>query len=64
MTGEHLPRAVVAKAWLGGAGFVLGLAGIALEIRPLVWGAVGLLVAAFVLRFATRREAGSGKGET
>jgi membrane protein implicated in regulation of membrane protease activity len=64
MTGEPRPRLLVAKAWLGGAGLVAGLAGIALEIRWLVWVAIGLLGVAFVLRFRKTREAGSGKRET
>ena len=44
-------RVVAAKVWLGGLGLVVGLAGMALEIRWLVWVAVGLLAAAFLLRF-------------
>ncbi|MGH7645034.1 MAG: hypothetical protein ACREMR_05565 [Gemmatimonadales bacterium] len=63
MTGAPLPRRVIGKAWLGGAGLVLGLAGIALEIRWLVWCAIALLGVAFVLRFAKGGERGKGKGE-
>jgi len=47
------------KAWLGGAGLALGLAGMAGGWRWLVWTAVALLGAAFALRFAER---GSGPG--
>lgn len=47
-------RVVAAKAWLGGLGLVVGLAGMALETRWLVWVAVGLLAAAFLLRFVKR----------
>ena len=42
------------RAGLGAAGVALGLVGMALGLRPLVWGAVGLLVPAFLLRFADR----------
>ena len=45
---------VAPKAWLGGLGLVVGLVGMALEIRWLVWVAVGLLAAAFLLRFPKR----------
>lgn len=47
-----MSRWVLAKAWLGGAALGIGLAGMALEIRWLVWIAGGLLAAAFLLRFA------------
>ncbi len=40
-----------AKAWLGGVGLVVGLVGMALERRWIVWVAVGCLGAAFLLRF-------------
>ena len=43
------------RAGLGAAALVLGLAGMALDIRELVWGAVALLAPAFLLRFADRR---------
>lgn len=46
------------RAGLLAAGIPLGLAGMALELRILVWGALGLLVPAFLLRFADRRESG------
>jgi len=46
------------KAWLGGAGLAIGLVGMALGWRWLVWVAVGLLVAAFVLRFAESKPQG------
>jgi membrane protein implicated in regulation of membrane protease activity len=52
-------RFFVAKAWLGGSGVGIGVVGIATQQRWLVWLAVGLLLAAFLLRFAERREAGS-----
>jgi len=60
---ESLPRLVVAKAWLGGTGLVVGLAGIVLDTRWLVWCAIGLLGVAFLLRFTQRGEVGRGKGE-
>jgi hypothetical protein len=43
------------KAWLGGAGLVAGLAGMAWERRWLVEIAIGLLAVAFLLRFGERR---------
>lgn len=43
-----------AKAWLGGAGFVVGFAGMALDLRWLIWVGVALLAAAFALRFIRR----------
>ena len=43
------------QAGLGGAGLLVGLAGMALEVRALVWVAVALLAPAFLLRFADRR---------
>ena len=43
-----------AKAWLGGVGLVVGLAGMALDVRWLIWVSVGLLASAFVLRFIKR----------
>ena len=46
--------AVALKAWVGGLGLVAGLVGMALGIRWLVWVAVGLLAAAFLLRFVKR----------
>jgi membrane protein implicated in regulation of membrane protease activity len=45
---------VTAKAWLGGAGLVVGLAGMALDVRWLIWVAVALLLTAFLLRFVKR----------
>lgn len=46
------------KAWLAGAGLAVGLAGMAMARRWLVWVAVALLAAAFLVRFAERsREA-------
>ena len=45
----------VLKAAFGGAGLGVGLLGMALEARWLVWIAVGLLGVAFLLRFAGRR---------
>ena len=44
-------RVVAAKAWLGGVGLVGGLVGMALEIRWVLWVAVGCLGVAFLLRF-------------
>ncbi len=52
-----MTRLFVAKAWLGGAGLVAGLLGMAFEWRWLVYVAVGLLAGAFVLRFAERKTA-------
>lgn len=43
------------KAWLGGVGLGVGLIGIAIDVRWLVWVAVGLLSGAFLLRFAEGR---------
>jgi membrane protein implicated in regulation of membrane protease activity len=43
------------KAWLGGAGLVTGLFGMALGHRWLVWVAVAFLAVAFTLRFAERK---------
>jgi membrane protein implicated in regulation of membrane protease activity len=48
-------RVFAAKAWLGGTALAVGLTGIALERRWLVWVAVTLLAAAFALRFAAPR---------
>lgn len=48
-------RPAIVKAWLGGSGIVCGLLGVALEWRWLVGTALGMLVAAFLLRFAQRR---------
>jgi len=42
------------KAWLGGVGLALGIAGMALGRRWVVWVAVALLGVAFLLRFAER----------
>ncbi|HEX4633977.1 MAG TPA: hypothetical protein VH163_09100 [Gemmatimonadales bacterium] len=39
------------KAALGGAGLLLGLVGMSVHRLGLVWGAVGCLGAAFLLRF-------------
>lgn len=48
-------RWVVAKACLGGVGLAAGIAGMALGWRWLVWSALALLVAAFVIRLVERR---------
>ena len=45
------PTPFMLKAWLGGIGFALGLAGMVLERRWLVWVALGVLGAAFLARF-------------
>ena len=50
-----MTKLFLAKAWLGGAGLVAGLVGMALEWRWLVYLSVGLLVVAFLLRFAERK---------
>ncbi len=44
-------KTATVKLWLGGVGLVVGLAGMALQIDWVVWGAVGLLGVAFLLRF-------------
>jgi hypothetical protein len=49
-------RFFVLKAWLGGAGAAVGLAGMATDHRWLVEIAVGLLAVAFLLRFGERRK--------
>jgi len=46
------------KMWLGGAGLVVGLVGMALEITWIVWVAVACVAAAFLLRFAKRPSGG------
>ena len=51
MSGFRLPSLFVLKAWCGGLGLAVGLAGMALERQLLVWLAVGLLCVAFLLRF-------------
>ena len=48
-------KVAAAKMWLGGIGLVVGLVGMALAIDWIVWIAVGLLGAAFVLRFVKAR---------
>ena len=50
-----MTRHFIHKAWLGGAGLVAGLLGMALAQRWLVWVAVALLAVAFTLRFAERK---------
>jgi hypothetical protein len=49
-------RFFVLKAWLGGVGLVVGLAGMAVSRRWLVEIAAGLLAVAFLLRFGERRK--------
>ena len=49
-------RWVLVKGTLGGAGFAVGLTGMILDHRPIVWVGVGLLGAAFLVRFLERRE--------
>ena len=48
-------RMFVQKAWLGGAGLVTGLFGMAMAQRWMVWVALALLAVAFLLRFAERK---------
>jgi hypothetical protein len=48
-------RLFAVKAWLGGIGLAVGLVGIAIETRWLVWIAVGLLSGAFLVRFAEKK---------
>lgn len=43
------------KVWAAATGFTTGLAGMALERRWLVMVGVGLLAAAFLLRFLDRK---------
>ena len=50
-----MTRFFLLKAWLGGAGLAVGLAGMVLERRWLVAIAIGLLAAAFLLRFGERQ---------
>jgi hypothetical protein len=50
-----MTRFFAQKAWLGGAGLVTGLFGMAMAQRWLVWVAVALLGVAFTLRFAERK---------
>lgn len=52
-----MTRYFLHKAWLGGTGLIVGLAGMVLELRPLVWVALILLGTAFVLRILERRSA-------
>ncbi len=52
-----MSRFFVVKAWIAGAGFALGLAGMITERRWLVAMAVGFLAVAFLLRFGERRGA-------
>jgi membrane protein implicated in regulation of membrane protease activity len=49
-----MTRFFVHKAWLGGAGLVIGLLGMATAQRWLVWVAVAMVAAAFLLRLAER----------
>ena len=49
-----MSRFFTLKAWLGGAGLAVGLAGMAAGWRWLVWTAVALLGVAFALRLAER----------
>jgi hypothetical protein len=53
-------RLFVLKAALAGAGLVVGLAGMALAVRWLVWIAIGLVAGAFLVRFAERRNGAAG----
>ena len=55
-----MTRFFVAKAWLGGVGLVVGLVGMAWERRWLVWVAIALLAAAFLLRLAERKRDARG----
>jgi hypothetical protein len=50
-----MTRLFILKAALAGAGLAVGLAGMALAVRWLVWIAIGLAGGAFVVRFAERR---------
>lgn len=50
-----MTRAFAVKAWLGGAGLLAGLVGMASDRHWLVRIAIVLLAAAFLARFAERR---------
>jgi hypothetical protein len=50
-----MTRLFILKASLAGVGLVVGLAGMALAVRWLVWIAFGLVSGACVVRFAERR---------
>lgn len=50
-----MTRAFVVKAWLGGAGLLAGLVGMASDRHWLVRIAIVLLAVAFLARFAERR---------
>jgi len=50
-------RLFAIKAWLGGAGLTVGLVGMAIAQRWLVWVAVALMGVAFLLRFAEKKSA-------
>jgi membrane protein implicated in regulation of membrane protease activity len=50
-----MTRVFAYKAWLGGAGLVAGLFGMAFAQRWLVWVAAALLAVAFLLRFVERK---------
>ena len=50
-----MSRLVLVKGALGAIGLAIGLAGMALDQRPLVWVAVGFLGAAFLIRFIEKR---------
>lgn len=51
-----MTRTFVLKAWLGGSGLGVGLLGMATEQRWLVWIALGLAGAAFLVRFVERAQ--------
>lgn len=51
-----MSRLFVLKAWLGGSGLVIGLAGMATQRRWLVLIAISVLAGAFLLRFGERRK--------
>jgi hypothetical protein len=48
------PALLRLKPWVAGAGFLVGLMGMAFDLRWLVWVGVGLLSVAFILRFGAR----------
>ena len=50
-----MSRVFLAKAWLSGVALAVGLAGMALEFRWMVWVAAGMLAIVFLLRFAERK---------
>jgi hypothetical protein len=53
----RLPSVVALKQGMFGVALVVGIAGMALQFRWLVWVAAGILAVAFLLRFVGRSRA-------